>query len=83
MAPRVASPTAIPEATRAEIDLETLPEQVATPDAVAVLIITPDTAASASDTDDVRTWLRVAEFGLGLTVIGLALATLVVRRRER
>jgi hypothetical protein len=81
-APPVASPTALPEATQAEIGLETLPERAATPDAVAVLILTPDAAAGSTDTDDVRMWLRVAEFGLGLAVIGLALATLMVRRRE-
>jgi hypothetical protein len=81
-APPVASPTAMLEATEAEIGPETLPERAATPDAVAVLIMTPDTAASASEADDVHTWLRVAEFGLGLAVIGLALATLMVRRRE-
>jgi hypothetical protein len=53
-----------------------------TPEPVAVLMVTPEGSNEAPVSEDLHVWLRVAEFGLGFAVIGLAIATLVLRRRE-
>jgi anti-sigma factor RsiW len=50
--------------------------------AIVPLMVTPATAGTAQAGDHVRFWLRLAEFGLGIAVVGLAVATLVLRQRE-
>ncbi len=75
------SPLASPMAEQEKAELA---EPTRTPDAVAsaLAMVTPAVADTTQTEDDVRFWLRLAEFGLGVAVVGLALVTLVLRLRE-
>lgn len=66
-----------------EYELETTVQEFSTPDAVALvpLHVTPEVEGTEPVAERVMPWLRLLELALGLTVVGLAAATVITRRR--
>lgn len=84
--PLVASPPTEREVSEGEAGPEILQEQAATTAPQEVVMVVPleetPTATGAQDgTAGVPLWLRGVEISLGLVAVGLAVATLIVRRR--
>jgi hypothetical protein len=84
--PMSASPPAEGERADSDAGAHVLQEQevTAVPEPVAVVPLegAPPAAGTEEAAEGVSFWLRLVEVGLGLVVVGLAMATLIARRRE-
>lgn len=84
--PQAAAPPAEEQEAEGDIATQPSPQQKLETEPVAVAIeplnLTPAAVGAAQDTDDVTSWLRLAEIGLGLAIVALAMVTLILRRRE-